>query len=168
MTLGPIQLLLVGFDDPQLHGQIRSALQDLRDNDTIRLIDAVVISKDADGEVEVVRESDLSEDEAAAFGGYVGALIGLGVDGDEGAEVGAVAGAAAAADGHVLDDQVWYAADLIGNGTAAAAALIEHRWAIGLRDAIASAGGVVLADPWVHPADLISVGLDVAAEEGRR
>jgi hypothetical protein len=54
--------------------------------------------------------------------------------------------------------------DAIPNGSAAAIALIEHRWAVGLRDAIREAGGFHLADAWVHPADLIAVGL-VAAEE---
>jgi hypothetical protein len=41
---------------------------------------------------------------------------------------------------------------------------VEHRWAIGLRDAIAAAGGAPIADEWVHPADLIAVGL-IAAED---
>lgn len=40
----------------------------------------------------------------------------------------------------------------------------EHRGAIGLRDAIHDAGGLHLADAWVHPADLVAVGL-LAAEE---
>jgi hypothetical protein len=46
----------------------------------------------------------------------------------------------------------------------AAVALLEHRWATALRDTIRDAGGFHLADAWVHPADLIAVGL-IAAEE---
>jgi len=66
---------------------------------------------------------------------------------------------------HVFDEgEVWYAADAIPNGTAAAIALIEHRWAIPLRDTIAGAGGFVLADEWIHPQDLVAVGLMAAAE----
>jgi hypothetical protein len=54
-------------------------------------------------------------------------------------------------------------ADAIPNGTAAGIALIEHRWAIPLRDAIARAGGIPLADEWIHATDLVGIGL-VGAE----
>ena len=37
--------------------------------------------------------------------------------------------------------------------------LIEHRWAIGTRDAIRAAGGSAVADAWIHPADLVAAGL---------
>ncbi len=45
--------------------------------------------------------------------------------------------------------------------------LLEHRWALGLRGAIQSAGGFHLADAWVHPLDLVSVGL-MEAEEAQQ
>jgi hypothetical protein len=54
---------------------------------------------------------------------------------------------------------VWYLGDAIPEGTAAAVALIEHRWAVPLRDKIAKAGGVTLADEWIHVKDLLAVGL---------
>jgi hypothetical protein len=41
-------------------------------------------------------------------------------------------------------------------------ALIEHLWAIPLRTAISGAGGVTLADEWVHPDDLIALGIAAA------
>ena len=73
--------------------------------------------------------------------------------------VGAVRGAEALEDGHVFtEDEVWYLADAIPMGGTAGVALLEHRWAIPLRDAIEEAGGAVLADEWVHPADLIAIG----------
>jgi uncharacterized membrane protein len=165
MTLGPVQLLIIGFDDPQIHGEIRAALATLRENDIIRLIDAVVINKDHEGNVEILHQSDLSVGELTEVGAYVGALLGLGMDGEEGAEIGAQVGAEEFADGSAFDDEmVWYAADVIPNGTAAAAALLEHRWAIPLRTAITNAGGAVLADAWIRPVDLVAVGLLAAAE----
>jgi hypothetical protein len=95
-----------------------------------------------------------------SFGAIVGALVGFGVGGEEEAELGAIAGAAELEDGHVFDDDaVWYLSDAIPEGTAAAVALIEHRWAIPLRDKIAKAGGLTLADEWIHAKDLIAVGL---------
>ena len=107
-----------------------------------------------------LQASDLNQDEAEKFGAIVGALVGFGAGGEEEMESGALAGAQELEDGHLLDDQaVWYLSDAIPQGTAAAVALIEHRWAIPLRDKIAKAGGVTLADEWIHAADLIAVGL---------
>jgi uncharacterized membrane protein len=167
MTIGPVQLVVIGFPDPKFHGQIRAELDRLRESDTIRLLDLALVRKDAEGNVERIQASDLSTEEAEEFGALVGALIGLGAGGAEGAEVGAAAGAAAGEDGHVLPEDVWYIEDVLGDSQAAAVALIEHRWAIGLREAVQEAGGVHLADAWVHPLDLVSIGL-LQAEEAER
>lgn len=164
MTIGPVQLLVLGFSDPDFHGQIKAELDRLRESDTIRLIDVALVSKDADGNITRLRGTNLSTEESEEFGATVGALIGLGVGGEEGAVAGAEIGAAAAEDGEVLPDDVWYIEDALGDSQAAAVALIEHRWAIGLREAVHSAGGFHLADAWVHPLDLVAIGL-ISAEE---
>ena len=161
MTMGPVQLLVIGFDDPQFRGEILAEIERLRQDDVVRLIDMIVVKKSEDGELETFSQKDV--DAAAEFGALVGALIGIGAGGEEGAEIGAVRGAEAAVDGDLLDDQeVWYVADAIPNGSAAAIALIEHRWAIGLRDSIFRAGGFHLADAWIHPRDLVAIGLAAA------
>jgi uncharacterized membrane protein len=165
MSIGPVQLLILGFEDPKFNGEILAELARLKDADIVRVIDAIAIKKNDDGTVETLHTSDLSSDEAMEFGAVVGALIGLGAAGEEGFEAGAEAGAEAMADGDVFDDDnVWYAADAIPNGTAAAVALLEHRWAIPLRGAIGRAGGYVLADEWIHAKDLVAIGLMAAAE----
>ena len=61
-------------------------------------------------------------------------------------------------------EQVWVLADQIPPGMTAAIAMLEHRWAIPMRDAIEDAGGVVLADEWVHPEDLVRYGAEAAAD----
>lgn len=165
MPIGPVQLLVVAFDEPNFTGEILEELAYLRDNDQIRLIDALVVQKSGSGSIEALRWSDLSVDEAEDFGATVGALLGLGLAGEEGAEAGAIAGFEAGSDGHVIDDaQVWDVADAIPDGSAAAIALIEHVWAKPLRGAIARAGGVVVSGEFVHPLDLIDIGLLTAAE----
>src|SRR4029450_1865370 len=151
MAIGPVQMLVVGFDDPQFKGEIIEELKRLKDANIIRVIDMLVIKKDDEGNVETLHQSDLTPDEAMEVGASAGALAGLGAAGEEGAEAGARAGAAAGEDGHLLEDtQVWYAADAIPNGTAAGIALIEHRWAIPLRDAIIRAHGLPLICQWTH------------------
>jgi uncharacterized membrane protein len=166
VALGPVQLLVIGLPDPEPHTGIREELEWLRESESIRLIDLLVVRKDNEGNVTRVETSDLSPDEAVEVGAVVGALIGYGAAGEDGAEVGALTGAEAGADGSILSDggDVWFADDAIPNDSTVAVALIEHRWALPLKEAIAKAGGVNLADAWIHPSDLVAVGM-LSAEE---
>jgi uncharacterized membrane protein len=124
------------------------------------------VAETADGEVEVMHLSNLSTDEAVELGSKVGALIGLGFEGEPGLEAGAVAGAEAAADGVSVfsDDDAWDVLAEIPNDSAAALLLIEHHWAVPLRDAVARAGGFRISDGFISPLDLIGIGLVSAAE----
>ena len=99
MAIGPVQLIVLGFNHPQFHGEIIAELEKLRESDTVRVIDALAVYKDAEGELEVEHLSNLTEDEAIELGTTIGALIGLGIEGEEGMEAGAAAGAEAAAEG---------------------------------------------------------------------
>jgi uncharacterized membrane protein len=167
MAIGPVQILVVGFVGAEFKGTIREELARLKENDIVRLIDLIAVRKDDDGNIERLQQSDMSEDELQEFGAIVGALVGFGAAGEEGAEAGAVAGAGAMEDGHVFDeDKMWYVDDAIPPGTAAAIALLEHRWAIPLRDAIRDLGGFHIADAWIHPADLVAIGAATAEEVG--
>ena len=122
-----------------------------------------------DGELEVEHLSNLTEQEAIELGSKIGALIGLGIEGEEGAEAGATAGAEqAAAEGiNVFGDAgEWDVLEDIPNDSAAALVLLEHHWAVPLRDAIARAGGFCLSDGFISPLDLVGIGL-ISAEEAR-
>jgi uncharacterized membrane protein len=169
MAIGPVQLLVIGFNHPNFHGEIIEELERLRESDTIRVIDALAVHKDAEGEMEVAHLSNLTLDEAVELGSKVGALIGLGIEGEEGLEKGAEAGAEAAADGVDLftDSQAWDVLADIPNDSAAALVLIEHHWAVPLRDAIARAGGFRLSDGFISPLDLVEIGL-MAAQEAKQ
>ncbi|MEZ0284905.1 MAG: hypothetical protein ACAH79_06685 [Thermoleophilia bacterium] len=166
MAIGPVQLLVLGFEQPEFHGEIIAEIEKLRASDTVRVIDALAVHKDADGEIEVAHLSNLTKDEAIELGSKVGALIGLGIEGEEGMEAGALAGAEAGAEGlQVFDDEdAWDVLEEIPNDSAAALLLIEHHWAVPLRDAIARAGGFRISDGFISPLDLIELGL-VSAEE---
>ena len=166
MAIGPVQLIVLGFNHPNFHGEVIQELERLRESDTVRVIDALAVHKDADGELEVAHLSNLTTDEAVELGSKVGALIGLGIEGEAGMEAGALAGAEAAADGvQVFDDEeAWDVLADIPNDSAAALLLIEHHWAVPLRDAIARAGGFRLSDGFISPLDLVEIGLVEAAE----
>ena len=99
MAIGPVQLIVLGFDEPEFRGEILAELDRLKENDIVRVIDGLAVHKDAEGEVTVLKRTDLSDEEAAEFGATVGALIGLGIGGEEGAEAGAELGAERTAEG---------------------------------------------------------------------
>jgi len=144
MSLGPVQLLVVAFERPDFSGEVLAELERLRASDVVRVIDLLVVHKGADGVVERLHHPDLTSGAAEGAGAVVGALIGLGE-----AEHGDLP----------AEEEVWSLDEAIPNDSAAAIALVEHRWAIGTRDAIRAAGGVAVADAWIHPADLAAAGL---------
>jgi uncharacterized membrane protein len=169
MAIGPVQLIVLGFDHPEFHGEIIRELERLRESDMVRVIDALAVYKDADGEMEVEHLSNLTQDEAIELGSKVGALIGLGIEGESGMETGAAAGAQVAAERgvHPLgDEKDWDVLEDIPNDSAAALVLLEHHWAVPLRDAIARAGGYRISDGFISPLDLVEIGL-LSAEEAR-
>jgi len=158
-TFGPVQMLVLEFDRTQFAGEVLPELERLKEAGIIRLIDLLFVRKPVGGELEIVQTSDLTQDEAIEFGALVGALVGLGTGDEELSYRAAVAGAEELEDGHFFgDSEVWYLADAIPEGSSAAVALIEHVWAIPLRDKLADAGAVTLADEWIHPQDLLAVG----------
>src|SRR3954451_17621494 len=166
MAVGPVQLVVLGFAEPNFHGEVIAGLERLRESNTVRVIDALAVYKDAEGEGEVEHLSNLTQDEAVELGSKIGALIGLGIEGEAGLEIGAEAGAEAAADGiSVFSEQdAWDVIEDIPANSAAALILIEHHWAVPLRDAIARAGGFRIADAFISPLDLVAIGLTTAAE----
>ena len=139
MSLGPLQIMIVNFDDANFSGEIEAELRRLEQADTLRVLDAVVVAKSDEGEVTVVRTHE-------AQTGELGAAV-LGLDLEEPHEPGED------------DADVWYAADAIAPGGAAAVIVLEHRWATGLRDAILGAGGRDVATEWVDEAELTSLGV---------
>lgn len=169
MTIGPVQLLVVGFEHPEFQGEILDELQRLKDNDLVCVIDGLAVQKGDDGSVDILRGTQMSGEEQAEFGAVVGELLGIGAFGVDGAEPGAILGAETVEErGGVLDPELaWDALEEIPEGSAAALILLEHRWAIPLRDAIARAGGFRLASEFISPLDLVALGM-VAAEEAER
>ena len=170
MAIGPVQLLVLGFDNPGFHGEIARELEKLRESGTVRVIDALAVHKDAEGEIEVQHLSNLTREEAIELGSKVAALVGLGIAGEEGMHAAAEIGAEqAAAHGiEVFDDELaWDVIGKIPNDSAAALILLEHHWAVPLRDTIARAGGYRIADGMIAPYDLLAIGL-ASAEEAKQ
>jgi uncharacterized membrane protein len=164
-----VQLLVIGFEQPDFTGQINAELARLTKSGAVRVIDAIAVQKTDDGTVNVMRGTSLSPDQVKDAGAVIGGLIGLGVaagDGTDmqaGAKAGARAGADAVEDGHLFSGaRVPDLAAEMEPGTAAAVVLLEHVWAAPLRDAVADAGGFAVANTFIRPSDLVAGGYAAA------
>lgn len=159
-SFGPIQIWTFAFDGNRFRGEILPELDRLKDAEVIRVLDLLVVRKDGAGRVATVTASDLDWEEATSFGAMIGGLIGLGVEGEEGAKIGAMAGALELADGHLLSERTRdVLIEVIPPNTTTAIALVEHIWAKPLKEAIARAGGMEIDNDWLRLDELVAMGL---------
>ena len=161
---GPMQMLVIAFEDPKFHGQIRRELESVMEKGMIRLIDLLFIWKDKEGNITSMEATQLNEEEKMRFGAVVGGLIGFGARGEEGAIAGMEEGALAAAQKNygITEEDIWEITEDIPEGTAAAILIIEHLWAKELKQALRDAGGVLVSQGMITPELLVLVGEELA------
>lgn len=70
MALGPVDVAVIGFPGNRFTGDIAPAILALVENGTIRILDLLFVSKDADGIVTSLEVGDLDADMASAFVGF--------------------------------------------------------------------------------------------------
>ncbi len=166
--IGPIQLVVIGFPPgAEFRGEILRAFANIRGRGVIRLIDALFVRKDAQGNVSAtMRESDLTLEQREVLGAIVGDLLAISAGGDEESEGLAATEAAQAiaqgAFGLGLSD-LQNIKDRVPDGGAALVVLIEHQWALELKGAVRNAGGVPLVQGFLTPEALLLVGAEVRA-----
>jgi len=168
MAFGPLQILAFGFaDTSNFEGRVADELIKLSDAGIIRIVDALAVVADGD-EVEILRVSDLDDDQRTELGMEMGALIGLGMDGLEGMLAGAEVGAEIAEEGGlgVVEAIGEEFIEELPDGSAALLLIIEHAWAVPLREAVVDAGGSLIANQWIGAQDLVELGtaLGIMAE----
>jgi uncharacterized membrane protein len=168
MTYGPMQLIAIGFGHASLPLDFVNQLRQLRDAGVVRLVDAVFVAKDEHDNLNAIKVSDITAEEAVLLGTIAGALIGYGAIGEEGIDRGAEIGKLSSEDGlfGLSTDDIDEIADRIPRGTAATFILLEHLWAIGVKEAIRNADGQVIAQGWITPATLVAMGERMAEEAG--
>ena len=129
--MGPVQVLVVGFDEPNFTGDVLAEFERLTEAGIVRLIDVLVVERREDGSLHTVDAADSASGVLATD-----LLTGNGTG-----------------DG-VGDDAAWSLADAVPPGSAAAVALIEHIWAAPLAAAIVNAGGIAREETWLAPDDV--------------
>ncbi|SIT86293.1 DUF6325 family protein [Microbacterium sp. RU33B] len=137
---GPVELYLVGFEGDRPDPAVIAALVEQLESGLVRLLDFVLISKSADGDITV------TEIETEEFGLGSVELAELGLAGDE----------------DVAD-----LAELIEPGTSAALVTLELLYARKLAERVAASGAVVLSSERI-PAPIVNAILDAAEDEGEQ
>jgi hypothetical protein len=137
---GPVQVLVVGFDQPKFSGEVLVEFVRLRETGIVRLVDLLIISRTEEGTLETL---EAPEAVAADLGGLAAEVLSQ-PEGGAGGEAPAAERDPAA---------TWSLADAIPVGGTAAVALIEHLWAAPLSEAIQRAGGTLLEETWLARED---------------
>jgi hypothetical protein len=126
-----VQVLVLGFDEPDFDGTALAELTRLRDAGVVRLVDILVVRRADDGALETV------EGRLDGHGRLASALLGGG-DSDTADDA---------------DGRTWSLADAVPEQGVAVVALIEHVWAGPLAAALHSAGGTLLEETWLSEGD---------------
>lgn len=134
-ALGPVEWVAIAFDGSRVHRGVVPALADLVDAGTVRILDLLVVHKDAEGAVTFVELGELDADELAAFDTLDGDVLGLLGEGD-----------------------VPVVGEELAPGTTALVVLWENRWADAFAGAVRAAGGVLLTHDRI-PGDVVEAGM---------
>ena len=135
MAVAPVDVFFIGFPGNKFSGGIAPAILDLVDSGTIRVIDALFVSKSSDGVVTTLEVSDLDAETGAAYAAV--SVAQPGALGPEDAE-------------EVSDD--------MPPNTSALLIAIENLWAAKVVEACQAADAVVI-DQIRIPADVIQAAL---------
>jgi hypothetical protein len=157
-NVGPLQLLMVGFDTTErFHGQIARELADLRGRGLLRVLDARLLHRTPDGEL---AEIDLGPLLAAPEANPVASLLGLNGAGGNGGMTPPEAFHHTA--GFAVED-LRRLTDEIQVGDYAVAILVEHLWAARLRSTVRETGGRLLGQGFLTPEVVMLVGAEIQA-----
>lgn len=120
--LGPVDYIVVEFPGSKFNGEIAPALADLVDRQLIRVLDLLILKKQADGSVEPFEISDLGDDELGLLRTYESELAIL-----------------------LSEDDVTAVAAALEPGSTAAVLVWENTWAAPFASAVRHAGGQLAA-----------------------
>jgi|APFre7841882724_1041349.scaffolds.fasta_scaffold03607_4 uncharacterized membrane protein len=135
MAIGLVQCAIVAFPGNKFKGEIIPALNELVASGTVRILDVAFVKKDADGRVDALEVSSLSDEEAAGFDDVEGEPTGL-----------------------LSDEDLQHAGELLEPDSSAGLILWENVWSANFVRAVRNADGRLLALERI-PADVIEAAL---------
>ncbi len=142
MTYGPIDYLVLEFQNDRLKGEIIPAIFELIENKTIKVIDLVIIQKDKDGNHGVVEVQELDPETLAIYDPLQAEVSGL-----------------------IQVEDIDAIAEKMDNNTTAAAFLFENLWAIKFKEAVLRADGKLLEQVRLRHEDVEEALAKIAGTE---
>jgi uncharacterized membrane protein len=128
----PVELIVAAFDQEGRAGEVLAEIKELEKMKFIGVWNAAVITKDADGKLKLQETAEIKGiKRGAGIGAIAGGIIGILAGGPIG---GIVLGAAAGARGGKVIDlgfsdvELKEMGELMGPGSSAIIAVIEHKW----------------------------------------
>ena len=118
MTYGPIDFLALEFKGNQFKGEIMPALLELVNKEIVRVIDLVIVQKDADGKVTMREMQQLDPSMVAIFDPLKAQITGI-----------------------IQLEDIEMIGQKVENNTTAAIMLFENLWPIKFREAVLNANG---------------------------
>ena len=140
-ALGPVDWIVVEFPGSRFKGEIAPVLNDLVERDLVRVLDLVVLKKEADGTLQSFELSDLDASEIGGLRSYETELAML-----------------------LSEDDVNAVAAAIEPGSSAAVLVWENRWAAPFGSAVRRAGGQLVASGRI-PVQAILAAIEADIEQ---
>lgn len=141
MTYGPIDMVVLEFENIKLSGEILPALLDLAEKKIVRVMDLIVVQKYEDGEHEALEIEQLDEDLLEVFDPLDIEISGI----------------------VQMEDIEAIAAGMEDN-TTVAVLLFENLWAVQFKEAVLRADGRLLHQERI-PEEVIQETLEIFAQE---
>uniref|UniRef100_A0AAU2V216 DUF6325 family protein n=1 Tax=Streptomyces sp. NBC_00003 TaxID=2903608 RepID=A0AAU2V216_9ACTN len=135
--MGPVEFIVLAFPEEQLRVRAVTSLGALRRSGAVALIDALVVTKTAGGEV-LTAELDEFEELQGMLGGRDAARL-------------------------IGPEDVAESAGLLGRGNCALLVLVEHLWAVEAAEEVRAAGGRIAGSVRIPPERLTEVKAGLAA-----
>jgi uncharacterized membrane protein len=145
----PVQVIVAAFKDEATADQALKSLKQLQSEKEIKIQDAAVLRKDAEGKLHIKETADMGGGKGATIGGIAGGVVGL-LAGPVGLAVGlgAVVGGLAAKmrDGGFSDERLKKLGAGLTPGSSAIVAVIEHTWVAEVEREMYEAGADVVTE----------------------
>ena len=132
--VGPVDVVVIGFPEAKFDGTIAPAIAQLVAAGTVRLLDAVLVLKDADSKVTIAELTDVDGDGIPDLLAFQGDIPGL-----------------------IAEEDARAAVEELPDGSAIALLAWENTWAIPATQALARNGAVLLGRQNIPAADVAAV-----------
>jgi hypothetical protein len=140
--LGPVQVLVVDVADPERAGAVFASLAALASDGPVRCVDAFECSVDDDGELTIAPRDGRPPPSLPLFAEEVDEVVPI-----------------------PEAEHMWHLGEVLPAGGRAVVALLEHRWAVGLRDSLLAAGAALRYETWLDEDDRVRLDSLVGGED---